>query len=99
MWRKLRNRNFQSLKFRRQYGIGNFIVDFYCEELGLIIELDGDVHGYTKKQEKDKMREEFLKNRSFNIIRYANNEVYSNLDNVMEDLYIKCEKLMNKDRE
>jgi len=42
-------------------------VDFYCEKLGLIIELDGDVHAYKNKQEKDKIREEFLRKRNFNI--------------------------------
>jgi very-short-patch-repair endonuclease len=51
------------------------------------------VHGYANKIQEDKTREEFLKNKGFNIIRYANNEIYNNLENVMEDLWIKCEKL------
>ena len=98
IWQKLRNRQFQDLKFRRQYKIGNFIVDFYCERLGLIIELDGDVHVYKNKQEKDKIREEFLRKRNFNIIRYTNNEIYNNLDSVMEDLCLRCEKLIDRDK-
>jgi very-short-patch-repair endonuclease len=81
------------LKFRRQHNIEKYIVDFYCEKINLIIEIDGDVHGYANKIQEDKTREEFLKNKGFNIIRYANNEIYNNLENVMEDLWIKCEKL------
>ncbi|MDD3190858.1 MAG: endonuclease domain-containing protein [Candidatus Pacebacteria bacterium] len=96
MWRELRNRQLLGLKFRRQHNIGSYIADFYCEELGLVIEIDGDAHGYEKKYERDIIREEFLKNRNFEIIRYTNNDVYDNLEGVMEDLSKKCEKLWEK---
>lgn len=84
------------LKFRRQHCIGRFIVDFYCEELRLILEIDGDVHGYKTKQAQDAIRETFLRNKNFEIIRYANNDIYNNLEGVMEDLLKKCETLQRQ---
>lgn len=76
--------------------MNNYVADFYCMELSLIIELDGDVHAiYKEKQEKDKIREKFLKKRCTRIIRYNNNDIYNNLESVMENLYSKCEKLIN----
>ena len=59
----------------------------------MIIEIDGDVHGYRNKMEKDRIREEFLRDKGLEIIRYTNNDIYNNLENVMEDLWIRCEKL------
>lgn len=97
IWNKLRNRQFNKLKFRRQHIIENFIVDFYCEKINLVIELDGDVHAYNNKINQDKIREEFLKDKGFNIIRYTNDDIYSNLDSVLEDLWTKCKKLKGRD--
>jgi len=63
------------LKFRRQHQIGLYIVDFYCDELKLILELDGNIH-FTKEQiEKDKLRDEYLKSSGFAIFRFENYEV------------------------
>lgn len=89
IWGKLRNRQLGGFKFRRQYYIGNFIVDFYCSEVNLIIEIDGDVHGYAERTQKDKIREEFLRSKNFEIVRYNNNKVYNNLENVLEDILDK----------
>jgi very-short-patch-repair endonuclease len=79
-------------KFRRQYIIENFIVDFYCDEMKLVIEIDGDVHGYKNKAEHDKRKEDFLKARGYEVARYTNYEIYNNLENVLEDLLRKCEE-------
>jgi len=45
LWSKLKGKQLNGLKFRRQYGINNYVVDFYCPEQKLAIEIDGDVHG------------------------------------------------------
>lgn len=97
VWSKLRNRQLDGFKFRRQYYIGNFIVDFYCSEVNLIIEIDGDVHGYAERTQKDRIREEFLRSRNFEIVRYNNNEIFNNLKNVLEDILNECNMLAYKD--
>ena len=71
LWLKIRNSQL-GVKFRRQYNIDYYIVDFYCHELGLIIELDGWVHGEDEQKKKDKQREEYLKNKGYKILRYRN---------------------------
>lgn len=93
LWSKLRNRQLGGYKFRRQQGIGNYIVDFYCVETNLIVELDGGVHGYETRRAKDETRETFLKNRNFEIARYTNQDICANLDGVLGDLLARCKKL------
>ncbi|MBX7149162.1 endonuclease domain-containing protein [bacterium] len=89
LWLKLRIKQFNNLKFRRQHGIGPYIVDFYCPEKSLVIEIDGDVHGLEDQVVKDNFREEYLKKLGLRIIRYCNDDVLNNIDGVMEDLYQK----------
>ena len=93
MWRQLRNRRLLGLKFRRQHVIGGYIVDFYCEEIGLVMEIDGGVHGYSDKKVRDGAKEGFLRSRNFAVVRYTNEEVRDNLQGVMDDLYLRCEEL------
>jgi very-short-patch-repair endonuclease len=93
LWRRLRGRRFGGFKFRRQHDIDAFIVDFYCAELNLIIEIDGDVHGYDAKARRDQERESALRDMGYDIVRYSNRDVYDNLDGVLEDLRIRCEDL------
>jgi len=72
VWHILRNRQFLGLKFRRQHQIGLYIVDFYCDELKLILELDGSIHHTKVQKEKDKQREEYLRSEGFTILRLEN---------------------------
>ncbi len=85
LWYRIRN-NQLGYKFRRQHGIGNYIVDFYCPELKLIVEIDGDVHFYEKNILADKEREKYFKSLGLKIMRYTNLDVIRNIDNVLEDL-------------
>src|SRR5215831_6203748 len=78
LWSRLRAKQFFGLKFRRQHGVGPYIVDFYCSARLTVIEVDGDVQ-----------REKNLKNVGLHIIRYANDEILKNLDGVLEDLKVK----------
>jgi len=59
LWEKIRRRQINDLKFHRQYGIANFIVDFYCPKISLVIELDGDTHRQLGEPEKDQLREKY----------------------------------------
>ena len=97
IWRRLRSRQLAGYKFRRQHNLGRFIVDFYCDEIKLIIEIDGDVHAYAEREKYDRQRQKSLESEGLEIIRYTNYEVYDNLDGVLEDILRKCEKL-KKDR-
>ncbi|MDD4606727.1 MAG: endonuclease domain-containing protein [Patescibacteria group bacterium] len=92
LWKKLRNSS-AGYKFRRQHGVGKYIVDFYCPKLNLIVELEGDVHGLDKQVRKDMKRFKFFEERGFNIKRYTNKDVLNNLDDVLDDLYYFCKKL------
>ena len=86
LWSRLRARQLQGLKFRRQHGIGPYIVDFYCPEQSLVIEVDGDSHADADQVVKDKQRETYLQSLGLRVIRYINDDIVKNLDGVLEDL-------------
>ena len=86
LWSRLRARQLQGLKFRRQHGIGPYIVDFYCPEQSLVIEVDGDSHADANQILKDRQREKYLQSLGLHVIRYINDDILKNLDGVMEDL-------------
>jgi very-short-patch-repair endonuclease len=80
IWSKLRNRRLVDFKFRRQFVIGRYIVDFYCLRTNLIIELDGGQHNSDENILKDEIRDAWLKNQGNTILRFWNNEVFSNTE-------------------
>lgn len=85
LWRYLRN-NQLGVTFRRQYSMGSYIIDFFCYELGLIIEIDGAIHGEVGNIEKDKKRDAWLRSEGYNIVRYTNEQVLENTEGVYMDL-------------
>lgn len=91
LWALLRNKNFHNLKFKRQYPIGNYIVDFICIEKRIIIEIDGGQHNFLENIEKDNTRSEYFSLRKFKIIRFWNNEI----DNNIEGVYKKLEEFLD----
>ena len=86
MWVLLRERRLEGLKFRRQYPIGIFIVDFCCRERKLIVELDGDVHDTDTQQAWDQNRDAYLHQRGFKILRFRNEMVFKDPDRVLQQL-------------
>ena len=86
LWRKIRERRFHGLKFRRQVPIGPYIVDFLCVEKNLIIEIDGDSHYGQGAQERDAKREAYLQVQGFDILRVGNRQVTQELDTVLAKL-------------
>ena len=86
LWSILRNRQLNNAKFKRQVPIGNYIVDFICEEVKLIIEIDGGQHNQDINLEKDKIRTTFLSQQGYVVLRFWNNEINQNIDGVIEKI-------------
>ncbi len=84
LWDKLRNRQLAGYKFRRQHPIGSFIVDFYCPEKHLVIEIDGDSH--EERVVYDRKRTEIIEKYKVKVIRFSNNEVHFEMDRVLEEI-------------
>ena len=82
LWSKLRNKQLNGFKFRRQHPFPPYILDFFCEELNLAIECDGGQH----TEEKDKKRSNFIESNNIKILRYWNNEIIDNIEGVLEDI-------------
>ena len=93
IWKWIRKEQL-GYKFRRQHGIGKYIVDFYCPELKLIVEIDGQVH--DEIMDRDKIREEFFKSLGFNLKRYTAREVNNNLEWVLIDLKDFCDTRLSE---
>jgi very-short-patch-repair endonuclease len=76
LWERLRARRLGGLKFRRQHPIGRFVVDFYCAELRLAVELDGGVHGMPDVAERDIWRQALIEQRNIRFLRiHANTDL------------------------
>lgn len=83
LWEYLKENQLAGFKFRRQHPIDIFIVDFYCHKVKLVIELDGGIHMKEETREYDKGRESELMNFDLKILRFTNNDVVNNIDNVI----------------
>jgi very-short-patch-repair endonuclease len=86
VWAKLRNQQIESCKFRRQYSIDRFVVDFYSSKLRLAIEIDGDSHYQDGVPEYDRDRQAFLESKGTIILRFTNQEVYQDIDSVVDKI-------------
>ena len=88
LWRYLRAKQSEGVKFRRQQPIGNYVVDFVCFENRIVIEVDGGQHQIEK--DKDMKRDKWLKEQGFVVLRFWNNEVLKNIEGVMEVIRVNC---------
>ena len=77
-------------KFRRQQSIGRFVADFYCAKLKLVVEVDGVTHDEKIVQEKDKLKEQFLKDNHFRVIRFTDDQVLGNVEKVLKKMLKVC---------
>ena len=87
LWKHLRAKQMEGLKFRRQQPIGNYVIDFICLEKSLVIEVDGGQHADNKKDEE---RDTWLKSEGFKVLRFWNNEVLTNMKGVLEVISENC---------
>ena len=83
LWKHLRNNKLNGLKFRRQHPLDIFIADFYCHQRKLIIELDGGIHDTLEQKEYDEGRTFELEEKGFTILRFRNEEVINDIENVL----------------
>ena len=86
LWQRLRGRQVLGYKFRRQYSVGPYVLDFYCFGLRLAIELDGDSHFREGAAQKDREREDFIRGFGIHVLRFLNTDVYENLEGLLEVL-------------
>lgn len=85
LWKHLRKNDF-GIKFLRQHIIGDYIVDFVSREQGLVIEVDGGYHSEPRQQEDDQQREQDLQKMGYHVMRFRNEEVLFDIDNVLEKI-------------
>ncbi|MEN6301243.1 MAG: DUF559 domain-containing protein [Armatimonadia bacterium] len=90
LWKHLRRNQLGGWHFRRQQIIDGYIVDFYCHQVGLVVELDGDVHAFQR--EWDEHREVVLRRRGLQILRFTNSEVSRNLTGVLDHIVHTADK-------
>jgi very-short-patch-repair endonuclease len=83
LWAQLRNRKAAGLKFRRQHPVGDRVVDFFCAEANLAIELEGSGHYRHAGETSDLDREIDLYEKGIRILRFHNDEIFENLDGVL----------------
>ena len=82
LWSRLRDNQLSGFKFRRQYPVGPYFADFFCQEAELIVELDGSQH--ADQSDRDEVRTEFLRAAGYKVLRFWNNEVISGIDEVLQ---------------
>jgi very-short-patch-repair endonuclease len=91
LWKELSRKQMHGYKFRRQYGVDQFVLDFYCPRLKLAIEIDGDSHFMPGAEEQDKTRQEYIEAYSIRFLRFTNTDVCENLDGVCQMIYEEIE--------
>lgn len=84
LWSRLKSRQINGFKFRRQQTVFNYIADFYCHELKLIIEVDGGIHTLPEMVRSDQYRDKLLKINGYYVIRFSNDEIITDLHTSIE---------------
>ena len=86
LWNIIKNNQFYGFRFRRQFPIDMYIVDFVCREKKIIIEIDGGQHNQVNDIEYDNKRTEYLNSQGYRVIRFWNNDIDKNILGVFEEL-------------
>jgi very-short-patch-repair endonuclease len=84
MWSRLKQKQLLGYKFRRQYSVGSYVIDFYCPELKVAIEIDGTSHFKEGAEYYDSNRQESIEQLGIKFLRFNNKEVHKNLNGVLE---------------
>lgn len=94
LWKNvLKSSQLEGYKFNRQKSLLNYIVDFFCKELNLIIEIDGSTHDNVEAKISDNCRQNELENAGFNFIRYSGYEILNNIEGIRQDLILKIKEI------
>jgi very-short-patch-repair endonuclease len=86
LWRHLRGRQLEGYKFRRQHPCGKYVLDFFCNEAMLAIELDGSQHGDPERAKRDEQRTKWLERQGIRVVRVWNYDLLTNTEGVLEFL-------------
>ena len=84
LWKRLSGRKVDGLKFRRQHGCGAYVMDFFCPELSLCIEIDGGYHNLMEVARYDTVRTGFLREHGITVLRFDNDTVFHNIDYIID---------------
>ncbi len=95
LWLRLRNRGLEGYRFRRQAPLGPYIVDFFCAERRLVVEVDGDQHGFDAVGMRDAIRSRWIEQQGHTILRVSNHDVTFNLDGVCIAIVNLCRRSMS----
>lgn len=94
LWRHLKGRGLGGYKFRRQYEVNKYVVDFYCTQVRLAVELDGWSHDEVDAREYDRLRQFDLEAEDITVLRFPNNEICRNIDIVLKKIKQTCDTLL-----
>jgi very-short-patch-repair endonuclease len=90
LWARLRGKQLYGIKFRRQHPIDRFVLDFFCYEHSLAIEVDGHSHFEPDQQAYDGARTEWLNEHGIRVVRFTNREIDTNLEGVVCEIARQC---------
>ena len=86
LWERLRKKSLDGFRFRRQHPIGPYIADFFCNEVGLVVEVDGGIHCEKGQEQKDRLRDFAMKKHGLAVIRFSNEQIANDIDDVLEKI-------------
>ena len=98
LWSKLKGRVLLGCKFRRQFGIGPYTLDFFSPDIELAVELDGEIHRTPGRQDSDNARDAAIRAYGIRILRFSNNDIYENLEGVWEAIARAAREQMQRIR-
>ena len=95
LWERLKNKQILGLRFKPQHPINQFIVDFYCHRIRIVIELDGEIHDKKEIKEYDINREWEIENYNIEILRFKNYQILEEIEQVLNKINIVCKKKLS----
>ena len=97
LWMRLRRRQIKNKRFLRQYSVGKYVIDFYCPELKLAIEVDGSTHTTEDEIQYDKSRQDEIENLGIKFLRFTNEDVFERSDKVILDIELFIDQIHMKE--
>ena len=91
LWQKIRKRQICNKRFLRQYSVGKYVIDFYCPEIKLAIEVDGVTHNSNEEINYDKYRQQEIENLGIKFLRFRNEEIFNDIDMIVLKIKEMCE--------
>jgi very-short-patch-repair endonuclease len=86
LWMQLKGKQMHGYDFHRQKPVGNYIADFFCNKLRLVIEIDGSSHNFDEVQQKDRIKQDFLNNNGITVLRFTNKEVMTSVFQIVQTI-------------